>query len=238
MNQTTTLIHANAAIPFFSGNRALKPLTCQINAASIMCFLGQRFSILNIYLHMLAGLSRPQAGSVEYFLEPQAAPAPLDFPMIAYLSYDCTLLSILNGIDNVKLPALYHQLGTKLQIDEQAKLLLSELQYNADHTVLPAFMSMLQKRHLLIARALMLKPQVLFIENPFAGLELEEAGILGQYLATLVKNKNISLIVSNANLDFVEHYAEQIIYVTEQDFHFFNHWQSFSDYKQLNRLKF
>jgi NitT/TauT family transport system ATP-binding protein len=237
MNLATTLIRAEAAIPFFSGNRALSPLTCQIATGSLVCFLGQKFSILNIYLQMLAGLTHPQAGSVKCFIRSQDTVHP-DFPSIAYLSYDSSLLSILNGIENVKVPALYHQLGTKLQIEQQANDLLGELQYDADHTVLPAFMSMLQKRHLLIARALMLQPKMLFIENPFAGLELEEAAILGEYLATLVKNKNISLIVSNANLDFVEHYAKQIIYVTEQDFHFFNQWQSFSDYKQLNRLKF
>jgi len=36
----------------------------------------------------------------------------------------------------------------------------------------------------------------------------------------------------------VEHYAQQIIYVTEQAFHFFTHWHTFWEYKQQHRLKF
>lgn len=238
MKNTTRLIQTKAAVPFSDRKLALPPLTCQINAASLVCFLGQRFSILNLYLQMLAGLIEAHAGTVTYFVEPQLTPAQSHFPPIAYLNYHSTLLSVLNGFENVKLPALYHQIASRQQIEIQAQDLLNELQYNADHNELPAFMTMLQKRHLLIARALMLKPQILFIENPFADLELEEAAILGRYLAGLVTHKKITLVTSHANLDFVEHYAEQIIYVTEQDFHFFSTWQSFSAYKQLNQLKF
>jgi NitT/TauT family transport system ATP-binding protein len=187
---------------------------------------------------MLAGLIDPHSGLVDYFVENQTTPAHTHFPAIAYLNYNSTLLSVLNGIGNVELPALYHQLGTKQEIEARVLALLNELDYGANHKVLPSYMSMLQKRHLLIARALMLNPQILFIENPFADLELEEAAILGGYLAQLVKNKNIAIITSNANLDFVEHYAEQIIYATDNDFQFFQEWQTFLHYKQQQRLKF
>lgn len=238
MKNADALICAHAAVPCCEELTFLPALTCQINTAGLVCFLGQRFRTLNLYLHMLAGLTEPESGTVEHFVKERVTPAHSHFPGIAYLDYNSALLSVLNGLENLKLPALYHQLGTRQQIEQQAQELLKELQYDADHKVLPAFMTMLQKRHLLIARALMLKPQVLFIENPFAGLELEEAAILGQYLATLVENKNITLVTSNANLDFVEHYAQQIIYATGQDFQFFQQWQNFFDYKQQNRLKF
>lgn len=238
MKNASALICAHAAVPSYESQRFLPALTCQINSASLVCFLGQRFRTLNIYLQMLAGLIETNSGDVEHFVNQQITPAHSHFPGIAYLNYNSALLSVLNGIDNVKLPALYHQLGSRAQVEQQAYDLLNELQYGANHTILPAFMPMLQKRHLLIARALMLKPQVLFIENPFADLELEEAAILGPYLASLVKNKNLTLVTSNANLNFVEHYAEQIIYATDQDFQFFQQWQSFFHYKQQNMLKF
>lgn len=238
MKKPTTLIYAHAAVPCCEKQILLPPLTCQINAANVVCFLGQRFRTLNLYLQMLAGLTEPELGVIEHFVEQRETPAHSHFPGIAYLDCNSALLSILNGLENVKLPALYHQLGTRQEIENQAQTLLGELQYDGNHALLPAFMPMLQKRHLLIARALMLKPQVLFIENPFADLELEEAAILGDYLARLVKEKAITVITSNAHLDFVEHCAEQIIYATAADFQFFQHWQDFWHYKQQNRLKF
>ena len=238
MKNATVLIQTKLAVPASNNQQACMPLTYQISSASLVCFLGQRFRVLNIYLQMLAGLIKTRSGEIEHFVKPQITPMHSQFPGIAYLYADSSLLSTLSGIENVKLPALYHQLASRRQIDEQAQQLLNELKYAADHSILPAFMSMLQKRHLLIVRSLMLRPQVLFIENPFDGLELEEAAILGQYLAQLVKTKQITLIISHANLDFVEHYADQIVYATEQEFHFFQQWPHFFDYKQRNRLKF
>ena len=96
--------------------------------------------------------------------------------------------------------------------------------------ILPAFMSTLQRRHLLIVRAIMLKPKILFIENPFSGLDRDQVRVFGQYLSGLVKNKDITVITSNANLDFVRSYADQIIYITTANVHVFNHWETFSDY--------
>ena len=233
MTNNLALISAKNAIPQSERQYCFPPLTYDIHKAQLICFLGTRFSILNCYLQMLAGLIEPVSGDVVHFVAESK-----HFPCMAYLSYNSTLLSVLNGLENVKLPALYHQLYAKNEIDRRVDALLAEMDYGADHTMLPAFMSMLQKRHLLIARAIMLEPKVLFIENPFSALELAEAAILGDYLATLVKNKQMTVITSNAHLDFVEHYAQQIVYAAEPEFHFFNQWDCFLEYKQRHRLKF
>ena len=80
-------------------------------------------------------------------------------PAIAYLYHNSALLSVLNGIDNVKVPALYHQLASTTQIDKEVHRLVGEFEYGANHLILPAFMSPLQRQHLLIVRAIMLNPR-------------------------------------------------------------------------------
>ncbi len=233
MINSTILIRAENAIPLASRQQDFFPLTHDILANELICFLGARFSVLNLYLQMLAGIHKPYAGEISHFVSHTT-----HFPVIAYLNYNSALLSVLSGIENVKLPALYHQLGSKDDIDLKVAALLAEIDYDANHHLLPAFMSGLQKRHLLIARAIMLEPKILFIENPFAGLELAEATILGDYLATLVKNKHMTVITSNAHLDFVEHHGQKIIYATADKFEFFTQWEHFLLYKQQHRLKF
>lgn len=234
MSHHPLLIRAENAIPVATNQQDFFPLSYDVFANQLVCFLGSRFSVLNIYLQMLAGIHKPYSGDVTHFVTQCSA----QFPVIAYLNYNSTLLSVLPGVENVKLPALYHQLGSKEQIDLKVAALLAEMDYGADHSLLPAFMSGLQKRHLLIARAIMLEPKIVFIENPFAGLELAEATILGDYLATLVKNKQMTVITSNAHLDFVEHYGQQIIYAAADKFEFFSQWDRFLAYKQQHRLKF
>ena len=230
MNDKAALIEAISAIPYSDLRPPSVPLTCEINAASLVCLLGQQFSVINAYMQMLAGTNEPYTGSVNYAVSLLNNSDKNDCPAIAYLYHNSALLSVLNGIDNVKVPALYHQLASTTQIDKEVYALVNEFEYGADHLILPAFMSTLQRRHLLIVRAIMLKPKILFIESPFSNLDRDQVRVFGQYLSGLVKNKNITVITSNANLDFVRSYADQVIYITTTTVHVFNHWETFSDF--------
>jgi len=230
MNDKAALIQTISAIPYSDLRPPSVPLTCEINAASLVCLLGQQFSVINVYMQMLAGTNEPYTGSVNYADSLLNNSDKNDCPAIAYLYHNSALLSVLNGIDNVKVPALYHQLASTTQIDKEVYALVSEFEYGADHLILPAFMSTLQRRHLLIVRAIMLKPKILFIESPFSNLDRDQVRVFGQYLSGLVKNKNITVITSNANLDFVRSYADQVIYITTATVHVFNHWETFSDF--------
>jgi ABC-type multidrug transport system ATPase subunit len=242
MNVETVLIQAVSASPGLGPLTSSAPLTCEINAASLVCLLGQQFSVINAYMQMLAGTNEPYAGSINYADILLNNGTNNDCPVIAYLYYNSALLSVLNGIDNVKVPAIYHQLGSTKEIDKEACTLVGEFEYGANHMILPAFMSTLQRRHLLIVRAIMLKPKILFIENPFLTLDREQVRIFGKYIASLVKSKNITVITSNANLDFVRSYADQMVYITSANVHVFNHWGAFSHYintrsaKSLDRI--
>lgn len=230
MNDQVALIQAVSAIPNLDLLPSSASLNCKINAASLVCLLGQQFSVINAYMQMLAGINEPSSGSINYADILLNKGENNDCPAIAYLYHNSALLSVLNGIDNVKVPAIYHQFAANIEIDKEAHALVGELEYGADHLILPAFMSTLQRRHLLIVRAIILKPQVLFIENPFTSLDREQVRVFGKYIASLVKSKNITVITSNANLDFVRSYADQMIYITSKNVHVFNHWETFSDF--------
>jgi ABC-type multidrug transport system ATPase subunit len=230
MNDNTALIQAFSAVPCLKPLPPSVPLSCEISAASLVCLLGQQYNFINAYMQMLAGTNEPHTGIINYANSLLTNNDNNNCPSIAYLYHNSALLSVLNGIDNVKVPALYHQLASTTQIDKEVHTLVAEFEYGADHLILPAFMSALQRRHLLIVRSIMLKPRILFIENPFSSLDREQVRVFGQYLSGLVKNKNITVVTSNANLDFVRSYADQMIYITSADVHVFNHWETFSHY--------
>ena len=204
MNDKAVLIQAISAIPCFDQLPLSVPLSCEINAASLVCLLGEHFSFTNAYMQMVAGTNEPYAGSISYLDSLLNSSVQNQCPQIAYLYNNSALLSVLNGIDNVKAPALYHQLESTKQIDKEVDALLGELEYGANHRLLPAYMDTFQRRHLLIVRAIILKPKILCIENPFSGLDREQAWIFGEYLASLVKNKNITVIISNGDNGIVK----------------------------------
>ncbi len=210
MTEKTKLIQAIKAIPYTESEEQDDPLTCEINRASLTCILGQKVDCLNRYMEMLAGINQPNAGDINY--SDELIQTKHNFA-ISYLYYNSALVSILNGVSNIKAPALYHQFSSNEEIDKQAEMLLAELETEDNHKVLPAFMNALQKKQLLIIRAIMLKPKVLFIERPFMDLDREQVRILGTYLAKIVREKNISIITSNVNVDFVNRYADQVIFI-------------------------
>ncbi len=66
MNDKSALIQAVSAIPCSEPQSTLPPLTCEISAGSLVCLLGQQFSVINNYMQMLAGTIEPYAGSIYY----------------------------------------------------------------------------------------------------------------------------------------------------------------------------
>ena len=239
MNEKEILIQVNSAVLNSESFALSQSLTCEISSGSLVCILGQNINILNNYMEMLARINRPYAGSVNhldgliYNKCNHCNGRDKNCLTLRYLYHNSTLLSILNGINNVKVPALYHHRASTNEIDKKADILLAELEYDFDHSVLPAFMDTFQKKHLLIVRAIMLDPKVLFIESPFMNLDREQVRIFSKYLVKLVKEKNITVITSNVNLDFVQSYADQIIYLTSADIHVFKEREDFSSYIQV-----
>lgn len=232
MNENEILIQAIGALPNNELFASLQSLTCEIKPASLVCILGQRSNTLNACMEMLAGINEPYTGSVMYEDNLFTLNKHNNCLPIKYIYHNSALLSILNGIDNIKVPALYHHLGSIAEIDKEVDTLLAELEYQADYKLLPAFLDTLQKRYLLIVRAIMLKPRILFIENPFRDLDREQVRVFGKYIAGLVKEKNMTVITSNVNLDFVQRYADQIIYLTTEEIHVFQERETFSCFIQ------
>jgi ABC-type transporter Mla maintaining outer membrane lipid asymmetry ATPase subunit MlaF len=225
------MIQAERAQPCFEEEQLLPPLSCMITPANQICMVGDHIPIMTCYLHMLAGVDVPCAGEVSF---PDRDAGTMDAEQcrhlrrqVAFVARGGPLLSVLNGIDNIKLPAQYHGLGSSAEIDHRVFELIAELEYQADHTVLPAYMTGLQRRHLAIARALILEPKVLFVDDPFAGLDRYARGMIGVYLDFLVKERGLALVTSNANLAFVQENADMIIYCGRKGMLVFDDWESF-----------
>lgn len=213
MSDSPALIHAHEAIPALS----YPALNCTLYAATFNCFKSHHLAEFNLYLKMLASLNPPLSGGIDY-------PKPLS---IAYVDENIQLISALSGLCNLKLAAEYHQLETVECINERAEQLLVQFDCTHINQKLPAFMTHLEKRLLLIARSLMLNPDILFIENPFQGLGMKESNILGDHLISLVNDAKIAVVSSFTTLAFIKKAAQNIIFADDKAFYSYNTWDSF-----------
>lgn len=224
------LIRCLQAVPCTGDDGYPAPaLDCTIAPATLTCLIGPMRRDNSHYMRMLGGVDPACSGQIRFFGEDGAMLSHTQRRLLhrrcGYVSSGAPLLSILNGIDNVKLPALYHRLATPEEVDERAGELLAALDYEADHAVLPAYMTQLQRRHLMLARALILNPEVLFIEAPFYDVDDYSVGLLQEYLLRLVK-RGLAIVISSDHLDYVRRYADQIIFIGRNRTYTLSDWDA------------
>ena len=130
-------------------------------------------------LFMLAGLTKPLGG--QYILLGQDMTQQFGDESLPHrvrvgmVFDDARLLSHLTIAENVALPARYHQ---DLHVDESAGWVEALLRATgvadfASNT--PSLLSQQWRRRAALARALALRPDVLFLENPLRGLDSRQA---------------------------------------------------------------
>ena len=198
--------------------------------------MGLNHSILLPYMQTLAGINPPLEGRCivmgndSHHISQQEC--QLLRQKVGFVLQGGALLSVLNGIENLKLAARYHQIGDEKKIQQKALLLLSEIPHEADNNILPAYMTELQRRLLAITRALMLDPQLLFVDSPFDGLGHHDRTIIARYLSDIGKNRNITLVIGSDDLYFTHSLADQIIFCDNDEALVFDSWKNFYQCKR------
>lgn len=229
--KSTILLSASQASPATKNEQTLPSLCCDISAGKVVFVIGSQHSISSSYMHMLAGIEPPESGKIDLLgnnsIDLSLQERQLLRQKVGFVMQGGPLLSVLNGIENLKLAARYHQIDDEQGIQHKVDLLLADIPDEFDHKILPAFMSKLQRRLLAIARPLMLDPQILFLDNPFEGLGHHDKVIVSRYIATLAKQNQIMLVINSDDLYFAHSHANLIIYCDYDEAKVFDNWQDF-----------
>jgi len=122
---------------------------------------------------------------------------------------------------------MYHRIASPAKIEQKAGEILRRLGCSADVNVLPSFMTVLERCLVSLARALILEPRLLFIEYPFQDLGTKGRKFMTSVLADLKQNDHLCIITAVNNLPFVQDYADQIVYVSENKAICYASWQEF-----------
>ncbi|MFC1862820.1 ATP-binding cassette domain-containing protein [Thermodesulfobacteriota bacterium] len=240
MNHSTFDITAENAEP--SSASPASPLSCKIKASTLTCIVGENHPLNISFMRMLAGLDKPRLGRVLLFgenLNEMDEQLRRDLRLkIGFVDVEAHLLSVLSGYDNLKMPAHYHGVGSHEEIEERAERLIADIDYDANHDVIPAYMTGLQKRHLTIARALMLKPSVLFLDNPLDGLDHFARQLITGYLIKVLKQRGMAIVTCNTDIIFVNENADKIIFIGMEKTLTFDNWEGFTSSKNNDVIKF
>ena len=226
--EQTAPIEAVALEPWGSnGMLPLPRLDFRIAPAGTTCIIGNQSGILSTYLRALGGVDSPRSGELFLFGHPLSAIDTIQWrdlrKHIGFVTRRAPLLSVLNGLENVLFPALYHKHLPKTEAEQRARELISQLHCHADLALLPAYFTPLERTQLAIARSAILDPAVMFLEEPFHELDIRDHEEINEFLRAWALHH--ALVMSTRNLHFVRHHATQIIFAGIRGIHYFESWR-------------
>ncbi|MBK9258263.1 MAG: ABC transporter ATP-binding protein [Polyangiaceae bacterium] len=182
---------------FFPGSGlVLDDISLDIAAGSFVALLGPSGCGKSTLLRIIAGLDQADQGTVS--LQP---PADSGHPRIAYVFQDAHLLPWRTVLENVTLPL--QLLGTpkaERRADAMAALAKVGLADAAERV--PAELSGGMKMRVSLARALVTRPQILLLDEPFAALdEITRQKLDDQLRALWLEHDMTVLFVTHSNAE-------------------------------------
>ncbi len=159
----TSLQHVDLQFP--NGVQALGDVSLQLRAGEFVSLLGPSGCGKSTVLRLVAGLAAPSAGQAD-------APALRDAQAAdtAFVFQEPTLMPWASVFDNVRLPLRLAGID-KAAARERVMPLLQRLGLEAFANAYPAELSGGMKMRASIARALVTRPKLLLMDEPFAALD-------------------------------------------------------------------
>ena len=195
----------------------LRDLSLEIRKGDVIALIGASEPGKRLLLRCLDLLEQPEGGNVEVNGEPVmwrhggADRARKKIGMV--LSRESLFLN-LNVMDNMTLAPSDCGGEEEGLIQERAKSLLSFAGLSGLSEAMPVNLTAGQRRRLAIARALMLQPQVLLIEDPGAKLLPAEKNEVYAMIRAVIQT-GMTILFSTRDLEFAHETATRVIFMVD-----------------------
>jgi NitT/TauT family transport system ATP-binding protein len=208
------IIQARAVEKFYvqpDGNRieVIAPTDLEVGSGKIIALLGPSGSGKSTLLRMLTGLSVPSSGEVLWHGEPIARRPP----NVAIVFQSFALFPWLNVLENVEAPLEARGVGA-IERRKRALKMVDTVGLDGFETAYPKELSGGMKQRVGFARALVVEPEVLFMDEPFSALDVLTAESLRGELLELWLNKKMpatAIFVVTHNIEEAVLLADRVI---------------------------
>jgi ABC-2 type transport system ATP-binding protein len=202
---TAPAVEARGLTKRFGDFTAVNALAMTIPKGAFYAFLGPNGAGKSTTIALLTGIYAPDGGAIR-ILGLDAVSAPLSVKSrIGVVPEELSLFERLTGRQYLTFCARMHGLdGAEAEARASELLALTELAFKAGALV--AEYSKGMRRRLAIAAALIHRPELVFLDEPFEGIDVLAAGVIRELLAELSR-RGVTLLLTTHVLELAERLA-------------------------------
>jgi branched-chain amino acid transport system ATP-binding protein len=222
----TPLLRFDQVTLRFFGVTALKEVSFEIHEGELLAVIGPNGAGKTTIFNCINGVYRPQSGRIELRGEElRAGPVDVARLRVARTFQNLGLFSNLSVLDNLLLGrhllmrtgflsgalwfgrARREEAEQRARVEEVVELLELEQHRHKPVAVLPFGI----KKRVELGRALAMEPELLLLDEPVAGMNLEEAEDMARYLIEVRRRLGTSMILVEHDMAFVMDLADRVV---------------------------
>lgn len=211
MNAIT--IH-NLTKVYATGTRALKGINLEVKEGDFFALLGANGAGKTTTIGILTGLVNKTAGQCKIFQYDIDKDFVLAKQQIGLTPQEFNFNIFEKVIDIVIQQAGYHGISKKEALP-RAHELLEQLGLGEKKLATAQTLSGGLKRRLMIARALIHKPRLLFLDEPTAGVDVELRNSMWDYLKRINEEEGVTILLTTHYLEEVEQLCKNVAMIKE-----------------------
>lgn len=198
-----TVITQKLSKTYLSGKEALKELSVTLSTGEVFGFLGPNGAGKTTTVKLLTGVLSPSGGSCEIMgVNPNIQPEKVHL-LSGIVTEHAQMYDNLTGIENLMFYADAFGLEQK-EGKQRAESLLKELELTEAKDQKLATYSTGMRQRLSLARALLHRPKVLFLDEPTFGLDPESAQNVNQIIHNLACKEGITVFLCTHQLRYAQ----------------------------------
>jgi ABC-2 type transport system ATP-binding protein len=193
----------------FNNIQALKGVTFSVNENEIFGLIGPNGAGKTTSLRIISTLISPSSGSVEVFGYDVVRNPEKIREILSYLPEEAGAYQQLSGLEFLEFMAGFYSYNKNVQqnIIEEGKI-ISGLEERLEDRVKEYSKGM--KRRLLVARALMMKPKLVILDEPTAGLDVIQAIHVRNVIKDYTARHGVTVLLSSHNMLEVEYLCHRV----------------------------